>query len=186
MKFIRTLLIALLLVTPLLFIGGGQVSALSEAKQQDCYDKHNGKTYRAGSDKLNGNCYKRNGGNCTTENIGDNKRKVTCKKPGGGTTSVDVPGISDSCTNPEDVCVKGLPSTTANQGAVKNILSIVIGIIAAIAVLFVAIGGLRYVLSQGDPQAVSKAKSTIVYALIGLAFAVFAQVIVVVVARIAS
>ena len=62
-------------------------------------------------------------------------------------------------------------------------ISIIIGTIAAVAVLFIVIGGLRYILAQGDPQGVSKAKGTIVYALIGLVVAIIAQFIVSFVAK---
>lgn len=67
----------------------------------------------------------------------------------------------------------------AQQGSfIGNALTIAIGIIAAVSLLFIVIGGFRYILSQGDPQGVSKAKGTIVYALIGLSVAILAQVIV--------
>jgi hypothetical protein len=77
----------------------------------------------------------------------------------------------------------GLPHASADGGAVQTVLSIVIGITAAISLLFITIGGLRYILSQGDPQGISKAKGTIVYALIGLVIAIAAQAIVVFVVK---
>ncbi|MDB5169979.1 MAG: hypothetical protein JWN82_375 [Candidatus Saccharibacteria bacterium] len=94
-------------------------------------------------------------------------------------------GVSRTCSNTSEVCVKGLPQPTsvADGSIVQNILQVVIGIVAAICVLFVAIGGMRYILSQGDPQGVTKAKSTIMFALIGLAVTILAQGIVIVVAK---
>lgn len=72
-----------------------------------------------------------------------------------------------------------LPDVTSSQGTfVTDALEIVIRIVAAICLLFIVIGGFRYILSQGDPQGVSKAKGTIMYALIGLAVTVLAQFIV--------
>ncbi len=71
-----------------------------------------------------------------------------------------------------------LPHTAASNTTLKTILSIVLGVVGALSLLFVTIGGFRYVLSQGDPQATSKAKSTILYALIGLIIAGVAQAIV--------
>lgn len=76
------------------------------------------------------------------------------------------------------ICLDSLPQTQADGGTLSTIISIVIAVVAVISVLFITIGGLRYILSQGDPQAVSKAKSTIVYALIGLVVAILAQIIV--------
>ena len=86
--------------------------------------------------------------------------------------------VSVKCTNSNDICVKDLPRTSANSQFVKRFISITIAIVAAVCVLFVAIGGMRYVLSQGDPQAAAKARSTIIYALVGLAVTISAQAIV--------
>lgn len=77
-----------------------------------------------------------------------------------------------------DLNLNSLPKPSAGQGAINTVISIVIGTVAAIAVVMVIIGGFRYILAQGDPQAVSKAKGTILYALIGLLVAIIAQAIV--------
>jgi hypothetical protein len=76
------------------------------------------------------------------------------------------------------VDVGSLPNTAATGATVKVILSIVFGIVGALSLLFITIGGFRYVISQGDPQTVSKAKNTILYAIIGLVVAISAQAIV--------
>lgn len=70
------------------------------------------------------------------------------------------------------------PLPHAGSGFIPKVLSVVIGIVAAVCLLFIVIGGFRYILSQGDPQGVSKAKGTILYALIGLAVVILAQAIV--------
>jgi hypothetical protein len=74
--------------------------------------------------------------------------------------------------------VSALPTTAAGGDQIKLIISVVLGIVGALSLLFVTIGGFRYVLSQGDPQATSKAKDTILYALIGLLITALAQAIV--------
>ena len=51
---------------------------------------------------------------------------------------------------------------------VKNILNAVYFWIGILAVVFIIIGGVNYTISQGDPGKVAKAKSTIMYAVIGL------------------
>lgn len=71
-----------------------------------------------------------------------------------------------------------LPHTAANDDLLKNILSLVFITIGAIAVMMVVIGGLKYASSQGDPQAVSKAKNTIIYAIVGLVVSIFSLTIV--------
>lgn len=66
-------------------------------------------------------------------------------------------------------------SVTNVVAAVVQILSIVVGVAA---VLVIIISGLKYVTSAGDSNKISSAKNTLVYALIGLAVAAFAQVLV--------
>lgn len=81
---------------------------------------------------------------------------------------------------------RGLPNSGPNYSSddtVAIILSIVFGILGAVALLMIVISGLRYITSDGDPQKAGSAKSGIVYALVGLAVAVLAQAIVVFVVR---
>lgn len=70
------------------------------------------------------------------------------------------------------------PNGIANGGIVGTILSIVFAIAGAIAFLYLVLGGFHYVSSQGDTQKVARAKSTIMYALIGLVVVIMAQTIV--------
>lgn len=59
--------------------------------------------------------------------------------------------------------------------SVVNVLSWAVGIISVIALI---IGGLMYVVSAGNPDTAKKGKNTIIYALVGVVVAFFAQVIV--------
>lgn len=56
-----------------------------------------------------------------------------------------------------------------------NLLSWIIGVIAVIMIIF---GGFRFVTSSGDSGKVASARSTIIYALIGLVIVALAQTIV--------
>lgn len=67
------------------------------------------------------------------------------------------------------------PSDAASGNIVKTIISIVIQITAAICLLMITIAGFRYIVSQGDPQAVGKAKNAIIFALVGLIITILAQ-----------
>jgi len=58
---------------------------------------------------------------------------------------------------------------------VTNILSLVAG---AVAVIMVITAGFKYITSSGDPNKVAAAKNTLIYALIGIAVAAFAQTLV--------
>ncbi len=72
----------------------------------------------------------------------------------------------------------GLPQASANNGTLQAILQIVFGIAAALAVLMIVIAGFRFIAGEGNPQEVSKARSTILYAVIGLIVAISAEIIV--------
>jgi len=67
------------------------------------------------------------------------------------------------------------PTVSATIKATINILLFVIGISAVIVVV---IAGLRMVNSNGDTQAVSKARNAIIYALVGLVIAALAYALV--------
>jgi len=56
-----------------------------------------------------------------------------------------------------------------------NVLSLLVGLIS---VVFVLIGGFRYITSGGDAGKINSAKTTIIYAMLGLAIVAVAQVIV--------
>ena len=69
----------------------------------------------------------------------------------------------------------------ANTGLVSSIINIVnaLLVLAAItAVVFIIIGGVRYITAQGDEDAVAQAKNTIIYAIIGIIIIILAAVIV--------
>ncbi len=116
--------------------------------------------------------------------------------PGGansGTTNSDTPsntsgsggggGGGGSCASAVDCITSGSKnaggSSEADIGSIiKSIVDILLFIIAAVAVIMIIIGGIRYTTSQGDQGAVASAKNTIMYAVIGLAVAIFAYAIV--------
>jgi hypothetical protein len=53
----------------------------------------------------------------------------------------------------------------------------VMGLLAAVATLFLVIGGLRYVLAAGDPSEIERAKAALRSAAVGYALAVLAPVL---------
>ena len=67
-----------------------------------------------------------------------------------------------------------LPKSEANAESMYNIFGVVIGTLASVAVLIIVIAGLRYILSGGDAATMAKAKSSIIYAAIGLIVAMTA------------
>ena len=73
-----------------------------------------------------------------------------------------------NCANP-NTSSKGLFEPGGIFQIVANTLIFLVG---AIAVLFLIIGGLRYVVSNGDSKQVEGAKNTILYAIIGIVVAI--------------
>ena len=69
----------------------------------------------------------------------------------------------------------GLPMAGAGKSQLQDVLQIVFAVLAALAVLFIVIGGLRMVTSQGNPQETGKARATIIYAVVGLVVALLAE-----------
>ena len=70
------------------------------------------------------------------------------------------------------------PVGVTNGSIVQTLLQDVFGIIGGLALIFLVIGGLRYVFSNGDPQSTASAKGTIIYSLVGLIVAIVAESIV--------
>lgn len=101
------------------------------------------------------------GGDCGT-NIGSNIAK------GIGATSNQNQAVN--CT--DDVQNSGLANVAKN---VVNIFSYIVG---AISVIMIIYGGFRYITSGGSSDGVSAAKSTLIYAIIGLIIVALAQIIV--------
>ncbi len=71
-----------------------------------------------------------------------------------------------------------LPEIGAGDAQVDQIVNVIFGLAGALALLFIVIGGLRYIMSQGDPNNTSRAKGTVLYALIGLVVTITAYGIV--------
>ncbi len=62
----------------------------------------------------------------------------------------------------------GLPKVAANDATWGNIVGAVFAFIGAWSALFIVIGAIRYAASAGDQGLITKAKDTILYAIIGL------------------
>lgn len=60
------------------------------------------------------------------------------------------------------------------SGIFKTITNVLLFIIGAISVIMLIIGGIRYVVSGGDSSAITSAKNTILYAIVGIVVAVLA------------
>lgn len=101
-----------------------------------------------------------------------------------------IPALASAASFSSDACsgvsmVNGGSGSTCDSSAgtkiskilklVINTLSVIVGIAAVIMVI---VSGFKYITSNGDSNSVSSAKSTLIYAVIGLMIVVAAQVIV--------
>jgi hypothetical protein len=75
---------------------------------------------------------------------------------------------------PDQLREGGLPTGTLSTFTFRTGLQIVFGLAGGAALIILAYACLRYVLSRGDPEATTKARNTIIDALIGLAVIVTA------------
>lgn len=78
-------------------------------------------------------------------------------------------------------CAKGdeQPADLFGTGGIfTTIVNILLFLIGAVAVIMLIIGGIRYTLSGGDQNAVTSAKNTILYSIVGIIVAILAYAIV--------
>lgn len=75
-------------------------------------------------------------------------------------------------------CVTTLPQVAAGENQLKNILSVVFGVIAAIAVITIMIAAINFATAGSDTDKISRSKKAIIYALVGLLIALSAEVVV--------
>lgn len=81
-----------------------------------------------------------------------------------------------ACSGSDNLVCKNKDNTIAP--VFKNVVNILLFIVGAVAVVVIIIAGIRYVTSAGNATAVSAAKNTLMYAIIGLIVAFLAYAIV--------
>lgn len=73
-------------------------------------------------------------------------------------------------------------STAQAEDSVNNIIKTVINVfslvVGVISVIFIIVGGFKYITSGGDSNSVTSARNTIMYAIVGLVIVALAQIIV--------
>lgn len=91
---------------------------------------------------------------------------------------------TSSCTKTVvDTCSLPRPAGTEGTGYLNTILTLVFAIAASVAVLLIAINGLRYIIARGDPGGTASAKDGMLYSVVGLLIVVAAYSIVIFVVK---
>jgi len=108
-------------------------------------------------------------GAATTPNTATcNSQTVTCP------TKQICDGVNTATGDPA-----GTPCQDKELGGfLKSIINLLLFVIGVIAVIMIIVGGIRYVVSGGDQSAITGAKNTILYAIVGLVVAILAFAIV--------
>jgi len=88
-----------------------------------------------------------------------------------GATGSITTGLTQAC---QTACNT---SSTLPQ-VLGNVADVLIFLIGAVSVIMIIVGGLRYVLSNGDSKNAAAAKDTILYAVVGVVVAIAAYAIV--------
>lgn len=73
--------------------------------------------------------------------------------------------------------IPGVLTPGGEGGPIGTALNLFFAAIAAVSVVMIVIGGIKYVTSSGDPSGVNSAKNTILFAIIGVVLALVAMVI---------
>lgn len=76
------------------------------------------------------------------------------------------------------VPTNSLPNVTADHAELARIVDIIFTVTGGIALLVITVAGFRYIISRGEPQAISQAKDAIMYAAVGLVISIAAIAIV--------
>ena len=77
--------------------------------------------------------------------------------------------IAQSVIPPDQI---NIPQKAVTNSTVENVMRIVFGTLGAIALIIIIIAGIKFMTSQGNPEALAKARNTIIYAAVGLAVAI--------------
>ena len=103
---------------------------------------------------------------CVTINDGGNYITIYGKDAGACAQAGSLTSDPDDC-NSQDL-----------NEIIHTIINTVIFVVGMLAVIMIILGGVNYATSQGDPNKVNKAKSTIMYGIIGLVICLLAFAIV--------
>lgn len=86
--------------------------------------------------------------------------------------------VTNCKTGDDGKCLTNLPTVAGSADTIKIILQLVFGAFGVIALIMIVWAAFKFVTAQGEPQSLSKARQQIIYAAIGLAVAVSAEMIV--------
>lgn len=96
------------------------------------------------------------------------KAKQLATRIGGTVSAVAVSAQVALAQNPQRPDIDNPVNENTLGDVLSNVIFALLLFAGAVAVLFLIIGGFRYVISTGNPEQVEGAKKTIMYAILGL------------------
>jgi hypothetical protein len=81
----------------------------------------------------------------------------------------------DPSTTQGGKCQTNLPQIAAGPDTIQVVVQILFGVLASVAVIIIIIAGIKFIIGQGDPQEIAKARQTIIFAAVGLVVALLAE-----------
>ncbi len=94
------------------------------------------------------------------------------------------PSLCDGSTNQPSICYVDIDQTHRDNelvgpnGLITHIAQVLVWFSAVLAVILIIIAGLMFIFSQGNSESVGRARSTVLYAVIGLVVAISGQAVV--------
>ena len=86
-------------------------------------------------------------------------------------------GKPKNCDDPTQ-CATTLPQVAADENLIQKILAFTFGLIGAIALLVIVLSAINFVTGGGDPEKISRARKSIIFALVGLVICISAETVV--------
>lgn len=91
--------------------------------------------------------------------------------------AVTVDPLGAACAeNPDSEVCKGSDDNISD--IIITVVNVLLYVVGVLSVLMIIVGGIMYAVSAGDSGTVTRAKNTLLYAIVGLAVAFFAYAIV--------
>lgn len=88
-------------------------------------------------------------------------------------------GANSAKSNEQSGCLFSSQTGCEGQTPIfQTITNVLLFIIGAVSVVMLIIGGIKYTVSQGDSAAITSAKNTILYAIVGIVVAILAFAVV--------
>ncbi len=85
------------------------------------------------------------------------------------------PGVTDTTNTAVCADTSGRNTITGSGGILMKAINLITFLTGVASIIIIILGGIKYVVSTGDPGKVASAKDTILYAVIGLVVSVSAR-----------